>query len=88
MNNLKFTILNKKKQYERATYHIIPGKGKAVELKKISGYQELERDRDKQVKYKGFLGQQNYFIYYYNDGYMSFYTCQNIEYKHQEGTLR
>ena len=29
-----------------ATYHIIPGKGKAMELKKISGYQELERDRD------------------------------------------
>ena len=25
-----------------ATYHIIPGKGKAMELKKISGYQELE----------------------------------------------
>ena len=40
--NLKFRILNKRNQSEMATYHIIPGKGKAMELKKISGYQELE----------------------------------------------
>ena len=30
-----------------------------------------------EAEHRGFLGQQNCFVWYFNDGYMSFNSCQN-----------
>ena len=45
--------------------------------KEISGCQGLGIGRDEQAEHRGFLGQWNYSVWCYNNGYMSLYISPN-----------
>ena len=93
-----YILLSEGSQSEKATYHITPttwhsgnGKGKTRETVKrpmAARGGGVGCCRDKQAKHRGRLGQWKYFVWYYNDDYMSLYIWQNPQnVQHQEWTL-
>lgn len=54
------------------------GKGNTIEkAKRLVAASGLGTGRDEEEKHKKILGQWNYFVQYYEGGYMSSYICQN-----------
>ena len=76
-------IIKWKKGIWKVSYHMIPtswhfGKGNTTETIQISVVaRDWGHERGIRVEYKGILGQWKYFVWYYNDGYMSLYICVN-----------
>ena len=72
--SLKCLLLSERSQSEKAAHCLIPimwhsGKRKTIEtVKRLVVAKIYRKGREEEVEDRGFLGQQNYFVWYYDSG--------------------